>query len=124
VRAANGRALRLQELLQSFAGHRLLLLSDGACCFNPVTGLLERWAWQLQQWNTRILLTPRRMGRAGASVRRRPWFSRRTRHSGRYRRTGYPNIGGKAKCYEVATAPCRDPDRNVRVSRKPTSAVA
>jgi TPR repeat protein len=59
VRAANGRALRLQELLQSFADHRLLLLSDGACCFNPVTGLLEPWAWQLRQWSIRILLTPR-----------------------------------------------------------------
>ena len=44
------RGLSLQELSQRYGHHRLIVVSNGAEFFNPLTGRLARWSKLLETW--------------------------------------------------------------------------
>lgn len=52
------RGLSLRELQHKHGEHRLVVVGNGECLINPLTGKLERWADALDVWTLRSLLTP------------------------------------------------------------------
>lgn len=52
------RGLSLRELQHKHGEHRLVVVGNGECLINPLTGKLERWADVLDAWTLRSLLTP------------------------------------------------------------------
>jgi len=49
----------IDELARSFSIHRLVIVSDGICLLDPLTGQLEQWGVSFERWRARFLLTPR-----------------------------------------------------------------
>lgn len=52
------RAASLATLAERYPSHRLLIFADARRFFSPVTGEIEPWADDLQQWDACALLTP------------------------------------------------------------------
>jgi TPR repeat protein len=59
VQGSNGRVATLEDLLHRHPDRRLLLLCDGTCLIDPVSGDAARWTGLLLPVATRVLLTPR-----------------------------------------------------------------
>ena len=57
--------VHLDEIEAQHGGARLLLLSDCAGLFSPLSGRLERWVIQLERWPERVVMTPQPSQRWG-----------------------------------------------------------
>jgi hypothetical protein len=58
VAATSERAWSLPELVNKYEGYRLILFTDGAQFFHPLSGEFEPWIEYLQRWAIRVILTP------------------------------------------------------------------
>jgi hypothetical protein len=56
--ANSSRPLTLRNLMAQHAGHRLLLFTDAARFFHPLTGEAEQWLELFDFWPERAILTP------------------------------------------------------------------
>ena len=61
----NPKGISLQALAQRYGHHRLVILSSGAEFFNPLTGRLARWSKLLENWNLRLILSPKAWNKWG-----------------------------------------------------------
>jgi len=68
------RAASLATLAERYPSHRLLIFADARRFFSPVTGEIEPWTDDLQQWDACALMTPEvpeLWGREEAAVKER-----------------------------------------------------
>lgn len=59
LRSERGAMVHLAALARQCPDHHLVVLSDGACLIDGVSGAPAAWAAELGEWRDRVLLTPR-----------------------------------------------------------------
>lgn len=59
LRSERGTMVHLAALARQCRDHHLVVLSDGACLIDGVSGAPAAWAAELAEWRDRVLLTPR-----------------------------------------------------------------